>query len=77
MPQLEGHRTKIYNCVPGGFGEKKKKKKKKRESIGAGLAQQLSAHILLWWPRVHWFGSRVCTWHSLASHAVVGVLHTK
>ena len=27
MPQLEGPATRIYNYVPGGFGEKKKKKK--------------------------------------------------
>ena len=26
MPQLEGPTTRIYNYVPGGFGEKKKKK---------------------------------------------------
>ena len=26
MPQLEGPTTKIYNYVPGGFGEKKGKK---------------------------------------------------
>ena len=26
MPQLEGPTTKIYNRIPGGFGEKKKKK---------------------------------------------------
>ena len=28
MPQLEGPTTKIYNCVLGGFGEKKSRKKK-------------------------------------------------
>ena len=29
-----------------------------RLSMGAGLvAQWLSSHILLWWPRVHWFRS--------------------
>ena len=27
MPQLEGPTTKIYNYVPGGFGEKKEKSK--------------------------------------------------
>ena len=30
IPQLEGPTTKIYNCVLGGFGEKKQRKKKKR-----------------------------------------------
>ena len=45
---------------------------------GAGLVvQQLSAQVLLLWPRVHWFGSRVRTWHRMASHAVVGVPHIK
>ena len=29
MPQLEGPKTRIYNYVPGDFGEKKKKKIKK------------------------------------------------
>ena len=29
MPQLEGPTTKIYNYVPGGFGEKKQKKRKR------------------------------------------------
>ena len=27
MPQLEGPTTKIYNYVPGGFGEEKEEKK--------------------------------------------------
>ena len=31
MPQLEGPATKIYNYVPGGFGEIKQEKKKKRK----------------------------------------------
>ena len=47
-------------------------------NLGAGqVAQRLSVHVLLQWPRVHWFGSRVRTWHRLASHAVVGVPHIK
>ena len=29
MLQLEGRAAKIYNCVPGGFGEIKQEKKKK------------------------------------------------
>ena len=30
--------------------------KQKKEGTGAGLvAQWLSVHILLWWPRIHWF----------------------
>ena len=29
------------------------------------------------WPRVHWFGSLVRTWHCLAQHAVVGVPQRK
>ena len=41
------------------------------------VAQQLNSHIPLWWPRVGRFGSRVQTWHRLASHAVVGVPHIK
>ena len=28
MPQLEGPTTKIYNYVPGGFGEIKQKERK-------------------------------------------------
>ena len=45
---------------------------------GAGLvAQCLSSHVLLRLPGVRWFGSRVQTWHHLASHAVVGVPHIK
>ena len=27
IPQLEGHATKIYNCVQAGFGEIKQKKR--------------------------------------------------
>ena len=47
-------------------------------ALGVSLVvQQLSSHILLWRPRVRWFGSRVQTWHRLASHAVVGVPHIK
>ena len=49
-----------------------------KEEIGAGLvAQQLSAHVVLQWPGVHRFRSRVLTWQCLASHAVVGVPHIK
>ena len=29
MPQLEGPETKIYNYLPGGFGEIKQKRKKR------------------------------------------------
>ena len=39
-PQLEGHATKIYNCVQGGFGKIKQKKKKRLASVvspGANL----------------------------------------
>ena len=33
MPQLEGPAAKMYNYVPGGFGEiKQEKKKKTKES---------------------------------------------
>ena len=46
--------------------------------VGAGpVAQWLSSHILLRWPGVHQFGSRVQTWHCLACHAVVSVPHIK
>ena len=31
MSQLEGPTAKIYNCVLGGFGEKKVKKKKEED----------------------------------------------
>ena len=49
-----------------------------KDYSGAGLvAQWLSAHVQLQWPRVHCFGFRVWTWHHLASHAVVGVPHIK
>ena len=49
MPQLEGPTTKIYNYVPGVFGEKKQKKdrqqllaqvpifRKKKKTIALGL----------------------------------------
>ena len=44
--------------------------------LEAGLvAQWLSAHIPLRRLGVHWFGSRVQTWHHLARHAVVRVPH--
>ena len=46
--------------------------------LGAGLVvQQLSAHIPLRRPGVRRFGSRVWTWHCLASHAVAGIPHIK
>ena len=44
----------------------------------AGLVvQRLGVHTPLRWPGVHQFGSRVQTWHCLASHAVAGVPHIK
>ena len=50
----------------------------KMSSAGPSLvAQRLNSHIPLPRPGVHWFGSRVRTWYSLASHAVVGVPHIK
>ena len=39
------------------------------------VAHRLSSHILLWRPRVCWFGSWMQTRHCLVSHAVVGVPH--
>ena len=49
-----------------------------KKKSGAGpVAQQLSAHILLQRPGVRRFGSRVQTWHRLASHAVTGIPHIK
>ena len=49
-----------------------------KSCIAAGpVAQQLSSHVPLQRPGVHRFGSRVRTWHRLASHAVVGVPHIK
>ena len=33
IPQLEGHATKIYNCVQGGFGEIKQEKKKRLTTV--------------------------------------------
>ena len=45
---------------------------------GASLVvQRLSAHVLLRWPGVRWFGRWVRTWHRMATHAVVGVPHIK
>ena len=41
------------------------------------VAQLLSLHIPLQWPRVCWLGSRVRTWHCLSSHAVAGIPHIK
>ena len=39
------------------------------------MAQWLSAHVPLWRPGVHRFGSRVRTWHCLTGHAVAGIPH--
>ena len=45
---------------------------------GAGqVAQRLSEHVMLQWPGVRWFRSRVRTWHHLARDAVVGAPHIK
>ena len=41
MPQLEGHTTRIYNYVLGGFGEKKKETKRLRGQPG-GIAVKLA-----------------------------------
>ena len=38
MPQLEGHTTKIYNYVLGGFGEKKQKRKRRLATVGSSGA---------------------------------------
>ena len=43
MPQLEGSATKIYNYVPGGFGEIKQEKKKGLATVvssGANLLKK-------------------------------------
>ena len=49
-----------------------------KRQLGAGpVAQWLSVHVPLRWPRVCWFGSRVRTWHCSSSHAVVGIPHIK
>ena len=50
---------------------------KNRKSWASPEAQRLSSHVPLQRPGVHWLGSRVQTWHHLAHHAVVGVLHNK
>ena len=47
----------------------------KRRNRGQLVAQSLSAHVPLLWPRIRLFGSWVRTWHRLARHAVVGVPH--
>ena len=50
----------------------------KNIKLGAGLvAQWLSVHVPLRRPGVRRFGSRMWTWHHLASHAVVGTPHIK
>ena len=50
----------------------------KTKRMGASpVAQRLSAHVLLQWPGVRWFGSRVRTWHRLACYAVVDIPHIK
>ena len=41
------------------------------------LVQQLSVSVVLWQLGVCQFGSRVWTWHGLASHAVVGIPHVE
>ena len=40
MPQIEGSTTKIYNCVPGGFGEKKEKIKSEKKKISCIFMHQ-------------------------------------
>ena len=50
----------------------------KRLSPWAGLVVQwFSSNVLLWQPEFCLLGSRVQTWHRLASHAVVGVPRIK
>ena len=44
---------------------------------GWPVAQWLSSQVPLRGPGVHWFGSRLQTWHHLSSHAVVGIPHIK
>ena len=75
MPQLDGPTTKnIQVCTTGLWGEKEKKKDsplgcllfKICESLRAGpVVQQLSLHVPLWRPEVHWFRSRVQTYTPL------------
>ena len=49
-----------------------------KKGKGASPAmQQLSSHVLLQWPGVRRFGSRVWTYAALASHAVAGFPHIK
>uniref|UniRef100_A0A9L0TMN6 Coiled-coil domain-containing protein 25 n=1 Tax=Equus caballus TaxID=9796 RepID=A0A9L0TMN6_HORSE len=49
MPQPEAFTTRIYNCVPGGFGERKKKRKKRR------LATDVHSAASLRKKKWHWF----------------------
>ena len=65
--------------VPGKISQGMKRlKTHENNSRGAGpMVQRLSSHILLRWPRVHWFGSQVWTWHCLANHTAAGVPHIK
>ena len=60
------------------MSSQKRVTKEKINKCGASLVgQRLSSHIPLGQPGVRGFGSRVRTWHRLASHAVVGVPHIK
>ena len=50
----------------------------KKQNGGAGpVAQRLSSHVLLLWPRVRQFRSQVWTRYHLASHPVAGIPHIK
>ena len=73
-PAFRGNPIWITQLSPiASFGQLSK-----RALTGSGpVGQQLSAHVPLQWPGVCGFGSRVLTWHCLASHAVVGVPHIK
>ena len=46
--------------------------------LGVGpVAQWLSSHALLWWPRVHGFGSQAPTYKPLIRPSCGGIPHTK
>ena len=46
MPQLEGPATKIYNYVPGGFGEIKQKNKQTKKTMEVSGERDLE--IAIW-----------------------------
>ena len=63
---VHGFRSQAWTHIPlikpccGGIPHTKQ-----RKTGASPVAEQLSSHVLLWWPGVHQFGSQVQTYPSL------------